>query len=184
MVAFLSARHRELRHGGTLTLCIPGEGTLSVTPILECLNTAVRELSATYHLSASVIAQLPMYFRTMDEILAAVSICDGAWNVLGSDMVPMVHPAWPASSTERNAGAAGNTGADANEAYASAITGFAMAALSGFLIEDARSNADKQYAGDAKFLEDFRTVFGREFLRSYCQEKLGFTYAFVHLQKA
>jgi hypothetical protein len=180
LVAFLSARHRELRQDGTLTLCMPGQGPVGVQPVIECLEAAIRDLSSTYHFSPSVIACLPMYFRTMDEILSAVSMCPGAWNVLGSDMVPMVHSAWPGRSTETSPGM---TGSDAYETYASAITGFAMAAISGFLVEDVKSNPDNQYPGDAKFLEEFRLVFRREFLDSFCQEEVGFTYAFVHLQK-
>lgn len=180
LVAFLSARHQELRHGSTLLLCIPGQGPISPSSSLECLDIVIRELSPKYHLSPSVIDRLPMYWRTMGEILSAVSASDGAWDVLGHETVPMVHPAWPDPSNKRSSG---TTEADDNETYATAVVGFGMAALSGFLVEDARSNADSQYPGDAKFLEDFRSVFRREFLRSYCHEKVGFTYAFVHLQK-
>jgi hypothetical protein len=181
LVAFLSARHRELRQNGTLTLCMPGQGPVGVQPVIECLEAAIRDLSSTYHFSSSVIACLPMYFRTMNEILSAVSTCPGAWNVLGNDKVPMVHSAWPEQSPETSPGI---TGSDAYENYASAITGFAMAAISGFLVEDVKSNPENQYPGDAKFLEEFRRVFRVEFLKSYCREQVGFTYAFVHLQKA
>jgi hypothetical protein len=181
LVAFLSARHRELRKDGTLTLCMPGQGSVGVQPVIECLEAAIRDLSSTYHFSSSVIAHLPFYFRTMDEILSAVSTCPGTWNLLGNEMVPMVHSAWPGPSTGTSAG---HFGGDAYEDYASAITGFAMAAVSGFLVDDVKSNPDNHYPGDAKFLEEFRPVFRREFLKSYCREKVGFTYAFVHLRKA
>jgi hypothetical protein len=181
LVAFLSARRRELQQDGTLTLCMPGQGPVGVQPVIECLEAAIRELSSTYHFSSSVIACLPMYFRTMDEILSAVSTCPGAWNVLGNEMVPMVHSAWPGPSLENGSG---HSSVDVHEDYASAITGFAMAAISGFLVDDVRSNPDNQYPGDTKFLEEFRSVFKREFLKSYCREKVGFTYAFVYLQKA
>jgi hypothetical protein len=181
LVAFLSARHRELRQDGTLTLCMPGQGPVGVQPVIECLEAAIRHLSSTYHFIPSVIAHLPFYFRTMDEILSAVSICPGTWNVLGNEMVPMVHSAWPGQSPETSPGI---TGGHAYENYASATTGFAMAAVSGFLVDDVKSNPDNHYPGDAKFLEEFRPIFRREFLTSYCQEKVGFTYAFVHLQKA
>jgi hypothetical protein len=180
-VAFLSARRRELRQDGTLTLCMPGQGPVGVQPVIECLEAAIRELSSTYHFSSSVIACLPMYFRTMDEILSAVSTCPGAWNVLGNEMVPMVHSAWPGPSLENGSG---HSSVDVHKDYASAITGFAMAAISGFLVDDVRSNPDNQYPGDTKFLEEFRSVFRRKFLKSYCREKVGFTYAFVYLQKA
>jgi hypothetical protein len=96
-------------------------------------------------------------------------------------MVPMVHSAWPGPSLERGSG---HPGVDAYENYASVITGFGMAAISGFLVDDVRSKPDNRYPGDAKFLEEFRLVFRRAFLKSYCREKVGFTYAFVHLQKA
>jgi hypothetical protein len=181
LVAFLSARHNELRHDGTLTLCMPGQGPVGVQPVIECLEAAICDLSSTYHFSSSVVANLPFYFRTMDEILSAVSTCPGAWNVLGNEMVPMVHSAWPGPSIEIGSG---NPAVDAYEDYASAITGFAMAAISGFLVDDVRLSPENHYPGDTKFLGEFRLVFRREFLKTFSQEKVGFTYAFVHLQKA
>jgi hypothetical protein len=107
LVAFLSAHHRELRKDGTLTLCMPGQGPVGVQPVIECLEAAVRDLSSTYHFSSWVVAHLPFYFRTMDEILSAVSTCHGTWKTLGNEMVPMVHSAWASSfrSTQDKKGA-------------------------------------------------------------------------------
>lgn len=181
LVDFLSARHCELRAGGSLTLCIPAHGDVSVTPALKCLQAVVRELSQVYRISPSVVTRIPLYFRTMDEILSAVSASQGDWKIIGNSMVPIEHPACLQTLDDT---ICPTTGASSYEAYASASTGFNMAALSGFLVEDVRQNMGNDYPGDVIFLKTLHLAFEREFLRSHIQEKVGFTYAFLHLQKA
>jgi hypothetical protein len=180
VVAFLSARHRELRPDGTLMLCIPGQGPVSTDAVLSCVTATARELSATYSISESVVARLPVYFRTMDEILAAVSASEGAWDVLQSAAVPTPHPACLDPTAER---ICSSTGVDRFEEYAGVVAGFAMAALSGFLVADARANMGESYPGDKKFVDEFTAAYKRVFLRLHGCEKVGFTYLYVNLRR-
>jgi hypothetical protein len=190
LLAFLSARHRELRPDGTLALCVPGQGEVGVDVVLKCVSATAREFSSgtgTYSnsISPSIVARMPLYFRTMDEILAAVSASSkeqggGAWEVLGSAAVPTPHPACLDLKAERLDGSL-TTGVDRSEEYASAVAGFAMAGLGGFLVADARENMRGGYPGDKVFLEDFTAAYEREFLRSFGGEEVGFTYLYLEL---
>jgi hypothetical protein len=112
LLAFLSARHRELRPGGTLALCIPGDGPVGVDAVSKCVSATAREFSSSgtgvysNGISASVVARMPLYFRTMDEILAAVSASSKeqggpSWDVLRSEAVPTPHPACLGLKAER-----------------------------------------------------------------------------------
>jgi hypothetical protein len=116
-----------------------------------------------------------MHMHTMGETLSALQLSEGAWDVLGKEMVPMVHPAWPGPSE--------NSGEDAYENYAHVIVSFVQAAISGLVLEDTRLGSYK-YSGDAEFLEKYSRGFERVFLRSYSLEKVGFTCTLVHLRKA
>jgi hypothetical protein len=190
LLAFLSARHRELRPGGTLALCIPGNGPVGVDAVLKCVSATAREFSSSGSgiysncISASVVARMPLYFRTMDEILNAVSASKeqggGAWDVLRSEAVPTPHPACLDLKAERLDGSL-TSGVDRSEQYASAVAGFAMAGLGGFLVADARENMGGGYPGDKVFLEDFTAAYKREFLRSFGGEEVGFTYLYLEL---
>ena len=180
VVAFLSARHREIRHGGTLMLCIPGQGPIGVDATLKSIIATARGLSGIYSISASVVARMPLYFRTMDEVSTAVSASKGAWEVLESAAVPIEHPACLEPTAERISSL---TGADRFEEYAGAVAGFVMAALSRFLVEDARSSIGASYPGDTDFLADFAAAFKREFLQSCGCEKVGFTYLYLCLRR-
>jgi hypothetical protein len=180
LVAFLSARHHELRAGGTLMLCIPGQGPIGVEAVLSCVTATAREVSGTYSISPSVVARMPLYLRTMDEILAAVSASEGAWDVLQSAAVPTPHPACLDPTADRICSL---TGVDRFEEYAGVVAGFAMAALSGFLAADARANMGGSFPGDGQFVADFTAAYKRVFLRSYGCDEVGFTYLYVNLRK-
>lgn len=183
LLAFLSARHRELRPGGTLALCIPGNGPVGVDAVLKCVSATAREFSSSgtgiysNSISASVVARMPLYFRTMDEILNAVSASKeqwgASWDVLRSEAVPTPHPVCHDLTT----------GVDRSEQYASAVAGFAMAGLGGFLVADARESMGGGYPGDKVFLEDFTAAYKREFLRSHGGEEVGFTYLYLELRR-
>jgi hypothetical protein len=190
LLAFLSARHRELRPGGTLPLCIPGNGPVGVDAVLKCVSATALEFSSSgtgiysNSISASVVARMPLYFRTMDEVLNAVSASKeeggASWDVLRSEAVPTPHPACLDLKAERLDGSL-TTGVDRSEQYASAVAGFAMAGLGGFLVADARENMGGGYPGDKVFLEDFTAAYEREFLRSFGSEEVGFTYLYLEL---
>lgn len=180
LIDFLCARHRELRQGGILSLAIPARGAISATPALQCLEAVVKELSHEYRISPSIVARLPLYFRTKEEIIAAVSASSDAWEILQASLVPIEHPSSPRFPMDATCT---TTRARSLEIYAIGITGFTMAPLSGFLMEDVRHNMGNDYPGDVIFLDTLRLAFEREFLRSHIQEKVGFNYAFLHLQK-
>jgi hypothetical protein len=58
-----------------------------------------------------------------------------------------------------------------------------MAALSGFLVADARANMGESFPGDREFVADFTEAYKRVFLRLHGCEKVGFTYLYVNLRR-
>ncbi|KAM0719343.1 hypothetical protein Q7P37_005248 [Cladosporium fusiforme] len=185
LITFLAARHAELVPGGTLTLCIPIQGPVSVTPAHDCLHTTIKLLPKSYGLHPSSITSLPMYFRTMEELLLGVESSPGAWRVLQKRAVPITHPTWPAACIPAEEMLCNSTAETARTRYANAITGQTLAAISGILVEQARAGwreADA-YPGDEKFLEDLRECYKREFMRGYVGEEVGFTYGYLRLEK-
>ncbi|KAM5519589.1 hypothetical protein FOXYSP1_18013 [Fusarium oxysporum f. sp. phaseoli] len=188
LVSFLSARQREIRPKGTLTLCIPCHGQIGVDPAVACLQASIRSLASTYHLDPSFTVRLPLYFRIMEEILASINAEPGKWVVKSHVTVPIMHPSWSPAVL-------GNGGADmaARVRYASGITGFTTAACSRFLTDELGAFPKKRdldepalrsgVLAEATFLEDLSACFKDEFLRSYITEEVGFTYAFVQMQR-
>lgn len=183
LLAFLCARHAEIRPNGTLTLCIPGQGPIGIDATQSCLDATVRQLSSTYNIDPTFVARMPLYLRSMDEVLAGISAASdsssGAWEVLESATVPIEHPACPRPSTTMT----GGTGVDVFEEYASAMTGFAMAAVSSLLLQEVRAGMGGRYPGDVEFLGKFRSAFKSEFLQVYCKDKVGFTYLYLCLRR-
>ncbi|KAI1021983.1 hypothetical protein LB504_007268 [Fusarium proliferatum] len=188
LVSFLSARHREIRPNGTLTLCIPCHGEIGVDPAVACLQASVRSLASTYHLDPSFIVRLPLYFRTMEEILSSINAEQGKWIVKSHVAVPIMHPSWSPAVSDKD-------GADmaARVRYAGGITGFTTAACSRFLTDETGAYPKKRDLNEpglqsgvlveATFLEDLSACFKDEFLRSYITEYVGFTYAIVQLER-
>ncbi|KAF4501660.1 Benzoate carboxyl methyltransferase [Fusarium agapanthi] len=188
LVSFLSARHKEIRLNGTLTLCIPCHGDIGVDPAVACLQASVRSLAGTYHLDPSFTVHLPLYFRTMEEILSSINVEQGKWEVESHVAVPIMHPSWSPAVSD-------NGGADmaARVRYAAGITGFTTAACSRFLTDDTGAYPKKRdltkpglqsgVLTEATFLEDLSACFKDEFLRSYITDDVGFTYAFVQLER-
>lgn len=134
LITFLSARHAELIPGGSLTLCIPIQGPESVVPTHECMRATLENLPKTYNLRADSLARLPMYFRTVDEVLLGIEASPGAWRVVQKDALPITHPAWPTGEV-----LSGPTAQAARERYARAITGQTLAAVSALVVDGARA---------------------------------------------
>lgn len=188
LVAFLAARYEEIHHGGHLVLCIPGAGPVGVEPALRCLETVLQQLSTKYHISPSATSRLPLYFRSLEEILTAVEDTRGKWRVVKAADIPMEHPSWAPANCDTNGHCADSS---AKEKYAHGITGFTLAAVSGFMLKEVRSNTEafhQKHGGHVEldedaFLHDLTTGFTAEFLQSHSSERVGFTYAFVKLEK-
>ena len=191
LLAFLCARHAEIRPNGTLTLCIPGQGPIGIDATQNCLDATVRLLSAACNIDPTFVARMPLYLRSMDEVLAGISAASdsssGAWEVLESATVPIEHPACAGLMPTTMIGETCSRGIGGDELlgeeYASAMTGFAMAAVSSLLLQEVRASMGGRYPGDAEFLGKFRSVFKSEFLRAYCREKVGFTYLYLCLRR-
>ncbi|KAJ4245735.1 hypothetical protein NW762_013859 [Fusarium torreyae] len=187
LVTFLSARYKEIRSKGTLTLCIPIRGEPSIAPSAQCLEVTVRNLYSTYKADPSIVARVPLYFRTMSEILTAVAAAEGEWHVNNHTVLSVIHPLWSPVLSE--------TGSSANklsacDKYADGITRMTIAAMSQVFVEDLKaqarkkgSPANREFPDKTKFLEDLFCVFKEEFLRTHCQDKVGFTYALLELER-
>ncbi|EWG51635.1 hypothetical protein FVEG_16825 [Fusarium verticillioides 7600] len=128
LVSFLSARHREIRPNDTLTLCIPCHGEIGVDPAVACLQASIRNLASTYYLDPSVTVHLPLYFRTMEEILLSINAEQGKWEVKSHVAVPIMHPSWSSAVSDKE-----GANMSARVRYAAGITGFTTAACSRFL---------------------------------------------------
>ncbi|KAG4291749.1 hypothetical protein FPRO06_13002 [Fusarium proliferatum] len=186
--SFLSARHREIRPNGTLTLCIPCHGEIGVDPAVACLQASIRSLASAYRLDPSFIVRLPLYFRTMEEILSSINAEQGKWIIKSHVAVPIMHPSWSPAVSEKG-------GADmvARVRYAGGITGFTTAACSRFLTDETGAYPKKRdlnepvlqsgVLAETAFLEDLSACFKDEFLHSYITEDVGFTYAIVQLER-
>ncbi|KAH7467825.1 hypothetical protein FOMA001_g15051 [Fusarium oxysporum f. sp. matthiolae] len=189
LVSFLSARHREIRPKGTLTLCIPCHGQIGVDPAVACLQASIRSLASTYHLDPSFTVRLPLYFRTMGEILSYINAEKGKWMVKSHVTVPIMHPSWSSAVLDKD-----SVDMAARVRYAAGITGFTTAACSRLLTDNTGAYPKKRdlnqpalqsgVLAEATFLEDLSACFKDEFLRSYVTEEVGFTYAFVQLERS
>ncbi|KAL5590012.1 hypothetical protein FOVSG1_011879 [Fusarium oxysporum f. sp. vasinfectum] len=176
LVSFLSARHREIRPKGTLTLCIPCHGQIGVDPAVACLQASIRSLASTYHLDPSFTVRLPLYFRTMEEILSSINAEKGKWMVKSHVTVPIMHPSWSSAVLDKD-----SVDMAARVRYAAGITGFTTAACSRFLTDELGAFPKKRdldepalrsgVLAEATFLEDLSACFKDEFLRSYITEE-------------
>ncbi|KAF4987262.1 hypothetical protein FGRMN_10464 [Fusarium graminum] len=188
LVSFLSARYKEIRPRGALTLCIPCHGPIEIVANMECLQTALRSLASTYHVDPSFKLRLPYYIRTMEEILFSVKTEKERWVLGYHATIPIVHPSWSPTVLDQD-----NIDLQAREAYADGIAGFTLAACSRFLMDDTGAYPKKRdlhgsalHSADLRetsFLEDLTACFKNEFLRSYITEEVGLTYALVQLQR-
>jgi hypothetical protein len=159
-----------------------------VGPAVACLQASIHRLASTYHLDPSFTVRLPLYFRSMEEILSSINAEKGKWVVKSHVAVPIMHPSWSSAVLDKDA-----ANMAARVRYAAGITGFTTAACSRFLTDEMGAYPKKRdlnepalpswVLAEATFLEDLSACFKNEFLRSYITEEVGFTYAFVQLQR-
>ncbi|KAF5687022.1 benzoate carboxyl methyltransferase [Fusarium denticulatum] len=152
---------------------LASHGQIGVGPAVACLQASIRSLASTYHLDPSFTVRLPLYFRTMEQILSSINAEQGKWVVKSHMAVPIMHPSWVK--------------------YAAGITGLTTAACSRFLTDGTGAYPKKRdlnepglqsgVLAEATFLEDLSACFKDEFLRSYITDDVGFTYAFVLLER-
>lgn len=186
LTTFLTARHSELKRNGNLIIGVPAKGSVGIGPVLRCLETVIGRLSSTYLIKPSFVAQMPLYFRTMDEMTAAIKAAK-EWRIVDNFTAPMEHPSWKLATLERNNNSSETSVA---EKYADSITGFAMAALTGTFLNEVRRLYQRDHITDeqegkvdVEFVRDLKSEFRQEFIRSHSHEVVGFTYTFLQLEK-
>ncbi|KAI1054373.1 hypothetical protein LB505_014161 [Fusarium chuoi] len=186
-VDFLRARHKEVRPHGTMTICVPSDGDINVLSTFRCFETSLRSLHDKYQVDPTIARRLPMYFRTSDEILTSVAAVDTKWILKSHHTLPLIHTSWSpevieASSDEVNAAA--------RKRYTDAVAGFALAACSQFFIDGLKPQGHRGPRVEEEairlreeFMTDLTTTFKDEFLRTYCMDMVGFTYALLELER-
>ncbi|KAF5973623.1 benzoate carboxyl methyltransferase [Fusarium bulbicola] len=186
-VTFLSIRHREIRKHGTMIICVPSDGEISVLPTFRCSEICLRNLYDKYQVDPAIARRLPMYFRTRDEILASITAVDSKWSLKNHHALPLMHTSWSPEVIEASSEEARML---ARKRYTIAVAGFALAALSQFFVdglkvEDHRGPRleDQEVRLKEEFMTDLTTAFKDEFLRSHCMDKVGFTYTLLELER-
>jgi hypothetical protein len=137
-VTFLSARHKEVHQHGTMALCIPSHGEISVLPTFRCFETSLRNLYDKYHVDPTIARRLPMYFRRLDEMLASIAAVDTRWSLKNHHTLPLIHTSWSPEVIEASSERARMC---ARRRYADAVAGFALAACSQFFIDGLKPQA-------------------------------------------
>ncbi|KAF5639457.1 benzoate carboxyl methyltransferase [Fusarium tjaetaba] len=186
-VDFLLVRHKEIRQHGTMTICVPSDGDISVFPTFGCFETSLRILYDKYQVDPTIARRLPMYYRTSDEILASAAAVDTKWGLMSHHTLPLIHTSWSPEVVEAGSEEARMS---ARKRYADAVTGFALAACSQFFIEglrthdhrDARLENEETHLKE-EFMIDLTATFKDEFLRTHCMDKIGFTYTLLQLER-
>ncbi|KAF4953603.1 hypothetical protein FGADI_5939 [Fusarium gaditjirri] len=186
-VTFLSVRHKEIRRHGTMTICIPSDGEISVLPVVECFETSLRNLYDMYRVDPTIARRLPMYFRTFEEIMTSIAALDTKWSLQSHHVLPLMHNSWSPEVIEASSEEARLS---ARKRYTDAVAGFALAACSQFFIDGLKSEG---YQGECckneliyskeGFMTDFTFAFKEEFLRTHCMDKVGFTYTLLELER-
>ncbi|EWY82527.1 hypothetical protein FOYG_14616 [Fusarium oxysporum NRRL 32931] len=166
-VTFLSARHKEIRQHGTMTICIPSDGEISDDP--------------------TIARRLPMYFRTLDEILTSIAAVDTNWSLKSRHNLPLMHTSWSPEVIEASSEEARMAG---RKRYTDAVAGFALAACSQFFIDSLKpqgyqgeSSEDEVIHLKERFMTDLTFAFKEEFLCTHCTDKVGFTYTLLQLER-
>ncbi|KAH7259283.1 uncharacterized protein BKA55DRAFT_592049 [Fusarium redolens] len=171
-VTFLSARHKEVHQHGTMALCIPSHGEISVLPTFRCSETSLRNLYDKYQVDPTIARRLPMYFRRLDEMLASIAAVDTRWSLKNHHTLPLIHTSWSPEVIEASSERARMC---ARRRYADAVAGFALAACSQFFIDGLKPQA---YHGESS--ENYAI---QEFLHTHCTDKVGFTYTLLELER-
>ncbi|KAF5548743.1 benzoate carboxyl methyltransferase [Fusarium napiforme] len=186
-VTFLSVRHKEIRRHGTMTICVPSDGEISVFPVFRCFETSLRNIYGKYQVDPTIAKRLPMYFRTLDEVLATIAAVDTKWGLRSHHTLPLMHTSWSPEVID-----AGSEEAriSARKRYTDSVAGFALAACARFFI-GGLNPVDHRGPGletemmrlKEEFMRDFTAAFKDEFLRSHCMDKVGFTYTLLKLER-
>ncbi|KAF5537522.1 benzoate carboxyl methyltransferase [Fusarium mexicanum] len=178
-VTFLSMRHREIRQNGTMILCVPSDGEISVLPTFQCFETCLRKLYDKYQVDPTIARRLPMYFRTRDEILASITAVDSKWALKNHHALPLMHTSWSPEVIEASSEEVRML---ARERNTNAVAGFALAALSQFFVDGLKAQdhrgprlEDEDVRLKEEFMTDLTTAFKDEFLRSHYMDKVRFT---------
>ncbi|KAF5722913.1 benzoate carboxyl methyltransferase [Fusarium mundagurra] len=186
-VDFLLVRHKEVRQHGTMTICVPSDGDISVLPNYRCFETSLRILYDKYQVDPTIVRRLPMYFRTSDEILTSIAAVDTKWNLKSHHTLPLVHTSWSPEVIEAGSEEARMS---ARKRYTDAVAGFALAACFPFFIDGLRPHdhrgarvEDEEIHFKERFMTDFTTTFKDVFLRTHCMDKVGFTYMLLELER-
>ncbi|KAG9497993.1 hypothetical protein J7337_010869 [Fusarium musae] len=94
LVNFLLVRHKEIRQHGTMTICVPSDGDISVFPTFRCFEASLRILYDKYQVDPTIARRLPMYYRTSGEILASIAAVDTKWGLMSHHTLPLIHTSW------------------------------------------------------------------------------------------
>ncbi|TXB96304.1 hypothetical protein FocTR4_00016283 [Fusarium oxysporum f. sp. cubense] len=129
---FLSVRHKEVRQHGTMTICIPSDGEISVLPTFRCFETSLHSLHHKCRVDPMIARRLPMYFRTFDEILVSIAAVATKWTLKNHHALPLMHTSWSPEVIEASSEQARMS---ARKRYTDAVAGFALAACSQFFID-------------------------------------------------
>ncbi|EXL52168.1 hypothetical protein FOCG_07990 [Fusarium oxysporum f. sp. radicis-lycopersici 26381] len=186
-VTFLSARHKEIRQHGTMTICIPSDGEISVLPTFRCFEASLRNLYDKYQVDPTIARRLPMYFRTLDEILTSIAAVDTKWSLKSRHNLPLMHTSWSPEVIEASSEEARMAG---RKRYTDAVAGFAFAACSQVFIDGLKpqvyqgeSSEDEVIRLKERFMTDLTFAFKEEFLCTHCTDKVGFTYTLLQLER-
>ncbi|KLO80303.1 uncharacterized protein LW93_6513 [Fusarium fujikuroi] len=186
-VDFLLVRHKEIRPHGTLTICVPSDGDISVLPTFRCFETSLRSLHDKYQVDPMIARRLPMYFRTSEEILTSIAAVDKKWGLRSLHTLPLMHTSWSPEVIEASSD---EFKAAARKRYTDAVAGFALAACSQFFIDGLKPQGHRGSRPEEEairlkeeFMTDLTTTFKNEFLLTHCMDKVGFTYTLLELER-
>ncbi|KYG13685.1 hypothetical protein FVEG_17672 [Fusarium verticillioides 7600] len=90
-LTFLSVRHKEIRRRGTMIICVPCDGEISVSPVFRCFEASLRNIYDKYQVNPTIAKRLPMYFRTLDEILTSIAAVNTKWGLRSHHTLPLTH---------------------------------------------------------------------------------------------
>lgn len=174
---FLAARSKEVKKDGALVLSIVGVGGhLSLIPIFECLTQVYEDLQAAGQLPPDMAAEIqgPVYFRTLEEVVDAVSIAP-EWKV-GQQLcqdVPL-----PVDHEFRNKwGDLDGAPEDAYRTYAEDVCNFLTASAANTIQAAGRKAGIENVAG---LLSEVKDRFCDKFLEYGRNKPLGTRY--IHVQ--
>lgn len=188
LVDFLTARHSELAPGGQLLVTIASKALSGLQFAIGRLAASIQVLSKTWPIDPSVMARVPIYFRTKDEINAGIDGTKGKWKVVKMTEEVVEHPS---SALYHNC--------DPNDAakralyrakYASDMARVLRSTLSGFLLREVKkgfaAHGEIGHWGDEKeeaFLSALEGAFEQEYKSTFCEERMEYRVWSLQLEK-